>query len=306
MHPLGLTAIKLWLARAPHVAQGARQRQTAEMNFRRGLSTVLLLAAGFLAWGYFTATADPIVRRTTLSMPDMDGVTKVRAVLISDIHVAGPDMPPDRLARIVGQINALKPDLVLIAGDFVSDKRVATRRYDFKQAVSPLAGLRPTLGTIAVLGNHDHWRNPVEANTELAAVGIRVLNNEAVRAGPLVVGGLDDDFTGHADLGKTIRAMWQLRGSKILLSHSPDPFPEVPDGVGLTVAGHTHCGQIRLPVFGAISYMSRYGDRYACGLIREGKKTLIVGSGVGTSLLPLRFGAIPDIWLVDIVATKAR
>ena len=266
----------------------------------------MLLAAGILAWGYFTATADPVVRRTTLSLPDIGGVTKVRAVLISDIHVAGPDMPPDRLARIVGQINALKPDLVLIAGDFVSDKRVATRRYNFKQAISPLAGLRPTLGTIAVLGNHDHWRNPVEANAELAAVGIRVLNNEAVSAGPLVVGGLDDDFTGHADLGKTIRAMSQLRGSMILLSHSPDPFPEVPDGMVLTVAGHTHCGQIRLPVFGAISYMSRYGDRYACGLIREGKKTLIVGAGVGTSLLPLRFGAVPDIWLVDIVATKPR
>lgn len=276
------------------------------MNFRRAFSAVLLLAAVLLAWGYFTATADPVVRRTTVSLPDMGGVTKFRAVLVSDIHVAGPDMPPDRLARIVGQINALKPDIVLVAGDFVSDKRVATRLYDFKQAVSPLAGLRPTLGTIAVLGNHDHWRNPVEAKAELAAVGITVLSNEAVRAGPLIVGGLDDDFTGHADLGKTIRAMSQLRGSKILLSHSPDPFPDVPVDVGLTVAGHTHCGQIRLPVFGAISYMSKYGDRYACGLIREGKKTLIVGAGVGTSLLPLRFGAIPDIWLVDIVATKAR
>lgn len=133
-----------------------------------------------------------------------------------------------------------------------------------------------------------------------------MLANKAVRVGPLVVGGLDEDFSGHADVRKTIRGMAQFEGAKILVSHSPDPFPQVPNTIQLTVAGHTHCGQIRLPVIGAIAYMSRYGSKYACGEISEGKKTLIVGAGLGTSLLPLRLGAVPDMWLINLTAPKTR
>ena len=86
----------------------------------------------------------------------------------------------------------------------------------------------------------------------------------------------------------------------VVLSHSPDPFPELPPKIPLMVAGHTHCGQIRLPLIGALSYMSEHGDKYACGLIRERGRTLIVSAGLGTSLLPLRLGAAPDMWLVRI------
>ena len=71
-------------------------------------------------------------------------------------------------------------------------------------------------------------------------------------------------------------------------------------GVSLMLAGHTHCGQIRLPLIGYISTMSDHGDRYACGLIREGGRTLIVSAGLGTSILPLRIGAPPDFWLLDL------
>jgi hypothetical protein len=66
------------------------------------------------------------------------------------------------------------------------------------------------------------------------------------------------------------------------------------------LAGHTHCGQIRLPWYGAVSTMSEYGDRYACGRVDEAGKTLIVGAGVGTSILPLRLGAVPDMWLIAL------
>ena len=66
------------------------------------------------------------------------------------------------------------------------------------------------------------------------------------------------------------------------------------------LAGHTHCGQIRLPLIGAVSHHVRYGERYACGRIDEGGRTLIVTAGLGTSILPLRLGARPDLWLVTI------
>jgi hypothetical protein len=167
----------------------------------------------------------------------------VRAVLISDLHVAGPDMPPSRLARIVRQINALAPDMVLIAGDFISDKRLSTRLYSHDQAVEPLRGLRPRLGTFAVLGNHDHWRNAGQARRALRRAGIVVLDNQAASAGPIAIGGLDDPFTGRDDLSALLPRLRALPGAKIILSHSPDPFPDLPADLGLMLAGHTHCGR---------------------------------------------------------------
>ena len=241
------------------------------------------------------------MRETEVRLADWPrGAPPIRALLISDIHVAGPDMPPARLARIVWQIEALNPDIVLIAGDFVSDKRLATRSYSFARAVETFERLRPRLGIFAVLGNHDHWRDAAEARRALEAVGVRVLDNEAVRAGPLAIGGLDDAFTDHHDVTATVRALRRLGGARMLLSHSPDPFPDVPRDIGLMLAGHTHCGQIRLPVIGAISTMSEHGDRYACGRVDENGRTLIVTAGLGTSILPLRFGARPDMWMVTL------
>ena len=271
------------------------------MTLRRILSILLTIPLATLIWAYATATRDPIVRRASVELPGWpSGSRPLKAVLISDIHVAGPDMPPERLRRIVGQINALSPDLVLIAGDLVSDKRLSTRLYSTQEAIAPLAGLRPRLGTLAVLGNHDHWRKPAESRRALELAGITVLDNSAVIAGPLAVGGLDDAFTDHDDPAATVARMRSLPGAKIMLSHSPDPFADLPADIRLMLAGHTHCGQISLLLIGPLATYSDYGNRYACGMIREDGKTLIVGAGLGTSMLPLRLGAPPDMWLIEL------
>lgn len=256
---------------------------------------------GLLAYGYAMAVADPLVRHARVALPGWpDGAPPLRAVLISDLHVIDPDTPPARLARIIARINALRPDLVLIAGDFVSDRRVSTSLYSTEAAIAPLARLKPRLGTIAVLGNHEHYRDDEEALKALRSAGIRVLANEAVQAGPLAVGGLDDAFTDHDDPVATVEHMRRLPGARLIVSHSPDPFAALPPDIGLMVAGHTHCGQVSLPLIGPIVTFSDYGDRYACGITREGGKTLIVGAGLGTSVLPLRIGARPDMWLIEL------
>ena len=140
----------------------------------------------------------------------------------------------------------------------------------------------------------------------MRAAGIVVLENDAARAGPLSIGGLDDAFTGRDEPAATLAAMRRIGGAPVLLSHSPDPFTRVPADVRLMLAGHTHCGQIRLPLVGAISYMSDYGERYGCGRIDEGGRTLIVTAGIGTSILPLRLGARPDMWLVTLGPERRR
>ena len=98
------------------------------MSLRRFLLLVVAFGLALLGWCYWTAIADPVVREADVALPDWPaGAPPVRALLMSDLHVAGPDMPPERLARIVEQANALRPDIVFIAGDFISDRRMSTR-----------------------------------------------------------------------------------------------------------------------------------------------------------------------------------
>jgi hypothetical protein len=264
----------------------------------RAALLLFVIGVALAAWMYRLAISDPIVRATSVNIGRLQ--SPLRLVLVSDIHVAGPDMPPDRVIRITEQINALHPDVVLIAGDFVSDKLLATHRYSVEKAIAPLSGLKARLGVVAVLGNHDHWRDADATRSQLRRIGIRALDNDATRLGPLTIGGVDDPFTGEDDLGRTVQQMRSQPEPRILLSHSPDVFPRVPADVALVLAGHTHCGQIRLPLIGALSTMSNYRDRYACGRIDENGRTLIVSAGLGTSILPLRLGAPPDVWLIEL------
>lgn len=267
------------------------------------LATIVVLGFGLLGWSYWTALADPVVRRAEIALPGLD--RPVRGVLISDLHVAGPDMLPQRLERIVEQINALRPDVVLIAGDFIGDGRLS-KRISADEAVRPLADLRPRLGTVAVLGNQDYWNDPAAVRAAIERAGIHLLIDDAVALGPLAIGGLDDDFTGRADLPRTLARLRGLAGARVMLSHSPDPFAALPRDVRLMLAGHTHCGQISLPLIGAPTYESRFGSRYGCGRIEEAGRTLIVTAGVGTSVLPLRLGAVPDLWLIELRPAPAR
>lgn len=261
-----------------------------------------LLGVALLAKGYWNATRDPAVRTATVAVADWPvGQPPLKLLLLSDIHVAGPDMPPERLARIIVQLNRLRPDLVLIAGDLVSEKRSATHIYTAAEVVAPLGKLRAPLGVVVAPGNHDHWFKPDALRGELEQRGLRVLQNEAVKLGPLIVGGVDDDYSGHDDVPATLAAMDRLgSGVPLLLTHSPDIIPDVKRPVAAIFAGHTHCGQIRFPFIGALTYVSRYGDRFACGDIRDGDQRVFVGAGLGTSLLPLRFNTPPDAWLVTL------
>lgn len=264
------------------------------------IALALTFAVGFKAW-HDTMRA-PVVQRLVVESDALpSGAKPVTIALLSDIHVAGPDMPPSRLTAIVAQVNALKPDLVAIAGDLVSEKRTATRIYSAAEVVAPLGKLSAPLGVVVVPGNHDHWFDWPQLAAQLARYRqITVLRNQAAQRGPLVIGGVDDDFTGKADLPATVAAMPRQQGPRVILSHSPDIFPQVPVDVDLVLAGHTHCGQIAYPWGGAPATMSDYGDHYACGVTRQHGKVLVTSAGLGTSLLPVRLFTHPEIWLIEI------
>ena len=267
---------------------------------------VLMVVAGvgiaLKAW--FDTMRTPVVERLVIESDALpQGSRPVTIAFITDIHVAGPDMSPERLERIVAQVNALKPDLIAIGGDLVSEKRTATRIYSTEEIVAPLGKLQAPLGVVFVPGNHDYWFDWPGLSAELAKYPqITVLRNRALQAGPLAIAGLDDDYTGLADIEATRAAMAQLSGPKVWLTHTPDTFPSIPVSADVVLAGHTHCGQIAYPWGGAPATMSQYGNRYACGVVGEHGKTLVTSAGLGTSLLPIRLFTHPEIWVISFIA----
>lgn len=250
----------------------------------------------------------------------------LRIAALADIHVAEPYMGLARVAEIVAATNALKPDLVVLLGDYANSHRLITKAVPLTEFAAVAAGLEAPLGVYAILGNHDWWddkraqrerRGPVEAQRALEARGIRVLENEALRltkdGRTFWLLGLGDqlaffdpehDFVGRDDLPGTL-ARVDDDAPAILLAHEPDIFPDVPDRVALTLAGHTHGGQVRL--FGYSPLVpSSYGNRYAYGHVVEEGRHLIVSGGLGTSKLPVRLGVPPEIVEVTLGSTASQ
>lgn len=265
------------------------------------LGAVIVAALALLGYAYSEALRDPVVRRADVTVADWPAGEPPRTVLlVSDVHVAGPDMPPARLARIVGRLNALHADLIVLTGDYISEKPVATALYKPAEIVAQLSALHAPIGVVAVLGNHDHVDRQAAAFRRAFAVSpITLLDNDAVRRGPFRVGGIDDLWSGRARVPVMEAALAALgTGPAIVLTHNPDALPQLTAPTAAVMAGHTHCGQIVLPVYGPLATMSRHGVRFVCGRVEDHGRTLFVTAGLGTSIVPIRLGAPPDVWLI--------
>jgi predicted MPP superfamily phosphohydrolase len=278
-----------------------------------GLGSGLLLALGLLGWGVLNARATPLVRSAMIGLRDWPaGAAPIKVVLMSDIHVGNIVMDPARLSKIVSQVNGLRPDLVVLAGDFVVGHNPSGIEARAAKLTGPLARLRPPLGTVAVLGNHDEWTGPRTIRTALSGAGITVLDNQAVRAGPIVIAGVGDAFSGHDQAARTLGDARRFSGPIVVLTHSPDLSPNLPADARLVLAGHTHCGQVVFPWGSPSSIRSPYAGgkrlydpRYRCGWIHDPGRSVIVTSGVGSGTVPIRFGASPDIWLLTLGPEQA-
>jgi predicted MPP superfamily phosphohydrolase len=236
---------------------------------------------------------------TTLSLPGWpDGSGELTIALIADLHIGSPHNNLDRLDRVVKITNDARPDLILLAGDFVINGVRGGRFVPPEPIAERLAGLFAPLGVYAVLGNHDWWFDGPRVRAALEHNGIRVLVDEAIK---LESGGRGFWLAGVGDLWETSHdmaaALDQVSDADpvLLVTHNPDLFSEVPDRVALTLAGHTHGGQVRIPGIGRPIVPSRFGDRYAAGHVVEGGRHLFVTPGVGTSMLPVRLLVPPEV-----------
>src|SRR4051794_36828363 len=228
----------------------------------------------------------------------LDGL---RVALVSDLHAGAPHVREERIERVVAAVNARRPDVVLLLGDYIDPE------VRFGAAVAPravaerLAALRAPLGVVAVLGNHDWHNDGPGMRAALREAGIPVLENDARRAGDLWLAGVEDTRYRAPDIERTLRAV-PAGAPVVLLSHDPDLFPRVPERVALTVSGHLHGGQVGVPFLRRPFIPSRFGERYARGHVVEGGRHLYVTSGFGTTGWPVRLLAPPEVVILRLTA----
>jgi len=282
----------------------------------------LAVAAGVLglpvaATGVYAGAIEPfglVVTRYALNSPGWPADRKLSITVIADLHAGGPDMTLPHIRRVVDVAGTLQPDLVVLLGDFKAWYRFKTEPVADEIWAGELARLKAPLGTWAILGNHDWWHYLAGVRRALDDVRIPILENDAVLLGAagqrFWLAGLGDQlayrlgygkFRGVDDLPGTL-AQIQTDDPVLLLAHEPDIFPKIPPRVALTLAGHTHGGQIRLPLLWPHFVPSRYGARFAYGHIVEDERHMIVSGGLGTSIIPARLGVPPEIVHVTLGA----
>ncbi len=289
--------------------KGRRRRRS-----RRSLLWAVggLVAAGVGAAAYarwVEPTWIDIVQRD-LPVPDLPQAWEgVRVGLIADLHHSAR-VPLAYLAEGVGLLAALEPDVVAVAGDFVTNR---SRRYT--QAVAGLfREMKPPLGVFACLGNHDYGVVRAVAGAKASAVvdalpraGVRVLQNEAVRlvrdGQDLWIAGTEDLWSGRLDAAKTMRAV-PNDAANIVLCHNPDGADALAAaGAGAILAGHTHGGQVQVPLLGPPILPVTRKDRYE-GLHRVGRSWLYVNRGLGW-LVKVRFCCRPEITVLSLCGEPA-
>ncbi|WP_296815875.1 metallophosphoesterase [Brevundimonas sp.] len=234
----------------------------------------------------------------------------LRIGLISDTHVTSPHVDARRVRRVVEQMNAERPDVVVLLGDYVgghlpSHVRSAAERDQILAGLTAFGQLSARYGVFGVQGNHDSWFDELSTADALERANVVVLENRATvieRAdGSFWIAGLADLYSRrHTASVDAALADVPQDAPALLLTHWPDPFDEVPSRVALTLAGHTHCGQVNLPVLGRLIHASAGSARWQCGLYQEGGRQIFVTGGVGVSILPVRFRAPPEIVILTL------
>jgi predicted MPP superfamily phosphohydrolase len=254
--------------------------------------------------GRFAHAQPHVVRRYELTLPGWPRFARpLRIAFLSDFHVGSHTGDLARLAAIAKEAEAYSPDLVLYGGDYMNMHLFGRGRVPPRSIATVLSRLTGRCGRFAVLGNHDYIYGRLEVDRALRAAGIVVIEHGqqafTYEQHRIDVVGVPD---AHVQWQAAKGFLAELPRDKpaIILTHDPARFAEVPDGPFLTLAGHTHGGQIKFPVLGVLMNASRAPLRWSHGHVAEGGRHLIVTAGLGTSTVPLRIGVPPEYAIIDV------
>lgn len=296
------------------------------MPSKKQVAAVILLAIFVsliaLGYSYFIEPRRLVIKSSEIRIAKWDrAFDGLKVLAISDIHGGSNGVDEVKIRRLVELTNAQQPDLIVLLGDYVS--QTGPRGTDGRRALkmpietiaSNLRGLKASLGVFAVLGNHDGWHGDAEIADALSAAGIRVLNGDIAiverNGGKLRILGLKDQMNIKTwepfnDSARQLLAPTEGQGDVLVLEHSPDVAPiingpvPISKDLRLMLSGHTHGGQVWLPILGRPIVPSGYGQKFAAGHTKENGLDIFVTTGVGTSILPFRFMVPPEIAVLTI------
>jgi uncharacterized protein len=269
------------------------------INTVSNLPVMVLSLMPFIFDGLRAEARSIRVTRRTIELAQLpvafDGMT---LAFLTDWHCSA-QTPPEFLERVVAATNELKPDLILLGGDYI------TEGLDYIRPVQQvLRPLHASLGVYAVLGNHDYWVDRDAVAAMLQEIGIVDVTNSGrwiTRGGSrLRIAGVGDLWEDRPDLHAALAGVKENERA-ILLSHNPDFVMRLRDPrVGLVLSGHTHGGQIHLPRLGPVITNSRYGRRLVGGLVAFDTFQVYVSRGLGTVMVPMRRECPPEIALLTL------
>jgi len=278
----------------------------------RALSLLLLAGLAVIppTWAFIVEPSSLRNESYELEIPRWPAACDgLRIAVLADLHVGSPFNGLGKLEAIIALTQRAHPDLILLAGDYVIHGVPGGRFTPPEEIAAALGELSAPLGTWAVLGNHDWWFDAARVQSALESVGIRFLEDASARVSSgscsFWLAGISDFWEGRHDVR---RALSQIRDASpiVAFTHNPDVFPDVPARVSFTIAGHTHGGQVYLPLVGRPVVPSQYGERYAIGHVVENGRHLFVSSGLGTSIIPVRFLVPPEVSVLTLRAPGAR
>ncbi len=225
---------------------------------------------------------------------------RLRVAHLSDIH-AGLYLPRKKLREYVDLVIGGEPDVLVITGDLIANSMAF-----LPGCLEEIGRIRTPYGTYVSLGNHEHWYGKLDSiQAQVSARGFRLLNNSHqvvnTTAGPFVLAGIDDLGSGTPNLSAALAGR-QAELPVLLLSHHPEIFPRAAAAnVQLTLSGHWHGGQVKLPVPWGYLSLAQLETPYLEGLFHEGNSSLYVSRGIGTSLAPVRLNAPPEVAILTLV-----
>ncbi|KIQ15999.1 metallophosphoesterase [Variovorax paradoxus] len=266
-----------------------------------GRIAAALVLAALAAWGFVIEPRWVAARIEPLGSAQWQPPPGLKVAMAGDWHLttrsAWRVTGAERAARIVDEINAAQPDVILLPGDFLAGSG-DDEAFSIEDMAAVLGRLKAPQGVYAVLGNHDWWHDGERTARALSAQGIRVLENASVRlpGHDIWVVGIGDDSTGHSAPDKALAGV-PKGAATLVMMHDPFSFATMPRTQGLVVASHTHGGQVSVPGHGALVVPGRAPREWAYGWIAHKGRRMYVTSGLGVSILPVRFNMRPE-WVM--------